>query len=102
MRETHVLPIDPCCPYSGNPLSGSEIRITYTPRELILEVDSLRSFVDSYKGGKGKIRSMEGMIQSITQACANAVKVHVQTISNLNIAPNQSMILECEANPKFK
>lgn len=100
MRESHILAIPPCCPYSGNPLDGSTIKITYSPLDHVLEVAALRAFVDSYKGGKGKIRSMEGMIQSITQECANAVKVCVEVVAILKIAPSQEMILECTTTPK--
>jgi NADPH-dependent 7-cyano-7-deazaguanine reductase QueF len=97
MTQTHKLSIPPCCPMSGNPLDGSFIEITYQPDKLILEVASLRSFVDSYKGGKGEIRSMEGMIQDITRICANTVRVMVHSVAMLNINPGQSMKLECAA-----
>jgi NADPH-dependent 7-cyano-7-deazaguanine reductase QueF-like protein len=85
---------------SGNPLAGSEIEISYTLVDLILEVQSLREYVDSYKGGRGDIRSMEGMIQAITQDCANAVKTTVHVFARLNINPDQRMELECSAHRK--
>lgn len=97
MEETHILTIPPCCPVSGNPRPGSTIEIRYSPAKQILEVASLRAYVDSYKGGKGDIRSMEGMIQAITQDCANAVGVMVHTLALLNISPRQKMRLECSA-----
>jgi NADPH-dependent 7-cyano-7-deazaguanine reductase QueF len=97
MEETHVLTVPQCCPISGNPLPGSVLRIRYEPRHLILEVASLRAYVDSYKGGKGDIRSMEGMVQAITQDCANAVQAACYVRAELNIAPDQQMILECSA-----
>lgn len=97
MRETHILEIPPCCPYSGNPLSGSFMEISYDPYDKILEVISLRDYVDSYVNGKGEIRSMEGMIQAITQDCANAVGVMVHVMALLSIHPNQKMRLECSA-----
>lgn len=64
----------------------------------VLEVASLREYVDSYKGGKGDIRSMEGMIQQITQDCANAVKTVCHVRAELVIEPNQEMILDCSAH----
>jgi NADPH-dependent 7-cyano-7-deazaguanine reductase QueF len=97
MRETHKLSIPPCCPVSGNPGKGSVLEISYEPDKRILEVASLRAYVDSYKGGKGDIRSMEGMIQAITQDCANAVRVMVHVIATLKIKPRQEMRLECSA-----
>jgi NADPH-dependent 7-cyano-7-deazaguanine reductase QueF len=82
---------------SGNPLEGSLIEISYAPSDRILEVASLRTYVDSYIGGRGEIRSMEGMIQQITQDCANVAGVMVHSVARLNINPNQRMTLECSA-----
>ena len=99
-KETHVLSIPPCCPVTLNPHAGSEIEISYIPHEFHLEVASLRAYVDNYQGGRGDVRSMEGMIQQITQDCADAVQTRVNTRAVLNLYPNQKMILECLANPK--
>ena len=60
----------------------------------------MREYVDSYKGGKGDIRSMEGMIQQITQDCANAARVGIELTAELIIEPNQEMKLICTAHPK--
>jgi NADPH-dependent 7-cyano-7-deazaguanine reductase QueF len=100
MVEVHILPLSPACPYSGNPKEGSKIKIVYKPASCILEVTSLREYVDSYKGGKGDIRSMEGMIQQITQDCANAARVGIELTAELIIEPNQEMKLICTAHPK--
>lgn len=99
MREKHILPLSPCCPISGNPKEGSTLKIEYRVNERILEVEALRAYVDSYIGGRGDVRSMEGMCQQITQDCANAVDTSVHVLAELNISPNQRMILECCANP---
>lgn len=64
-----------------------------------LEVASLRAYVDSYIGGRGDVRSMEGMIQQIAQDCANAAESRVTCRASLNIAPNQSMRVRCVAHP---
>lgn len=98
MRETHFLPLAECCPYSHNPRPGSEIQISYDAIDLVLEVASLRAYVDSYIGGKGDIRSMEGMIQAITLDCANAVGTMCHTVAELILEPNQRMRLECAAH----
>lgn len=98
MKETHRLELKPCCPISGNPLAGSVIEIEYRVDELVLEVAALRAYVDSYQGGRGDVRSMEGMCQQITQDCADAVQTSVWTRATLNIAPEQQMIVECSAN----
>lgn len=105
MHETHVLALPECCPFSKNPLPGSEVRISYDPLDFVLEVQSLRDYIDSYRGGlrdaEGQIfiRSMEGMIQNIAQDAANAVQAHVKVKAKLRIAPDQKMVLVCYANP---
>lgn len=98
--EHHILPLKPCCPISGNPQEGSEVEIQYRVFGLHLEVQSLREYIDSYVGGRGKIRSMEGMIQQIAEDCAVAVRTCVHVTARLNINPGQRMILECSANPQ--
>jgi NADPH-dependent 7-cyano-7-deazaguanine reductase QueF len=98
-QETHILELLPCCPVSGNPISGSTIEIRYMPQRLILEVASLRDYIDSYQGGRGEVRSMEGMIQAIAQDAANAIKVQVCINADLQINPNQRMLLDCVAVP---
>lgn len=95
---THHLPLPQCCPISGNPQPGSSISITYEPDHSMLEVASLVGYIDSYKGGRGEVRSMEGMIQSIAQDCANCVEVKVVAFAELIIYPGQSMAVECEAD----
>ena len=99
-KERHILPLPPCCPVSGNPREGSVLEIEYTVLDKILEVASLRAYVDSYMGGRGDVRSMEGMIQQITQDCANAVQTTVHVIARLTIEPNQRMEIECSAHRK--
>jgi hypothetical protein len=58
--------------------------------------------VDSYKGGRGEVRSMEGCIQAIAQACADTVAVYVIVTTDLYIAPAQGMKLKCTAFPKVQ
>jgi len=97
MRETHTIPLKPCCPVSGNPQEGSTIAIAYSPDGKLLEVEALRAYVDSYQGGRGDVRSMEGMCQQITQDCANVLGVMVHAVAELVITPGQRMTLECSA-----
>lgn len=97
--QHHFLDLPPCCPISGNPMSGSSLEIKYTPRSVHLEVQSLRAYVDSYVGGRGEIRSMEGMIQQIAQDCADATGAAVYVRADLNLNPGQKMRLDCAAHP---
>jgi NADPH-dependent 7-cyano-7-deazaguanine reductase QueF len=84
---------------SGNPKAGSCLSIRYEPNDRLLEVAALRAYVDSYTGGLGDIRSMEGMVQQITQDCADAIQTLCYVRADLVIEPNQKMILECSATP---
>lgn len=93
----HEIPLPQCCPISGNPQPGSFARIYYAPEKFMLEVTALKAYIDSYQGGRGEIRSMEGMIQAICQDCANCVEVDVSVIAELVIEPGQKMFVECEA-----
>lgn len=99
-RETHIIDLPACCPMTQNPQPGSTIEISYRPHLLILEVASLHVYIQSYVGGKGDIRSMEGMIQAITQDAANATRTTVHVVANLNLTPTQKMRLECAAHAK--
>ena len=80
-----------CCPYSGNPLAGSTLSIRYTPSKTVLEVASLRAYIDSYIGGRGEIRSMEAMIQQIAIDCRDVLAVEVEVEASLHLAPDQQM-----------
>lgn len=91
----HEIELPQCCPISGNPQPGSTITISYEGNEGFLEVASLRTFIDSYVGGKGEVRSMEGMLQEIAQACADTLGVQVTLKSNLLIDPKQIMRVTC-------
>jgi NADPH-dependent 7-cyano-7-deazaguanine reductase QueF len=94
--------LKPCCPISGKPTDGSEVSIEYRVNDYFLEVASLREYVDSYIGGRGEVRSMEGMIQQIAQDCADAVQTNVHVQARLNIDPNQRMTIECSANARLE
>lgn len=97
--ERHILSVPKCCPMSGNPLPGSKIVIEYEPGKRLLEVQALRAYIDSYIGGRGDIRSMEGMIQNIAQDVADVLGVRAYIKAFLEIAPEQQMELECSAYP---
>src|SRR5438477_9326062 len=100
MRMEHRLGLPPCCPVSGNPQPGSQITIRYLPRKKVLEVFSLRRFINEFVGGHPDgTRNMETMIQRITQACADAVGVRVRCRAELDLLPDQTMCIRCFAIP---
>jgi 7-cyano-7-deazaguanine reductase len=94
-RENHILELPACCPISKNPQPGSTISIVYEPRDLILEVASLRKYIDAYVGGYDGIRSMEGMVQQITADVAEVLGVMVRVEADLILEPKQRMKLVC-------
>lgn len=96
MVETHILSLPRCCPVTTNPQQGSTVRITYRPERLLLEVQSLHDYIATFIGGRGDVRSMEGMIQQIAFDCSKALHgLRVAVIAELNIHPNQQMQLYC-------
>lgn len=98
-KETHYLELPSCCPVSGNPIPLSTVKIIYEPNKVILEVESLRAYIDSFKGGRGEVRSMEGMIQTIAQDAANVLGVYVKLKARLSLKGHQTMFLKCTAAP---
>jgi NADPH-dependent 7-cyano-7-deazaguanine reductase QueF len=99
-EHEHRLEISNICPVTGNPNHGSRIYISYKGYKGFLEVASLRRFVDSYRGGKGEVRSMEGMLQEIAQSCADVLGVDVKLVGDLIISPAQNLKVTCYAFPK--
>jgi NADPH-dependent 7-cyano-7-deazaguanine reductase QueF len=89
--ESHRLDLPQCCPVSGNPQPGSYIVISYAPADLVLEVYALRKYINEFVGGRGDVRSMEGMIAQIAQDCRQAVGVKVKVRAYLIINPGQVM-----------
>jgi hypothetical protein len=99
-EHEHDLKISGFCPVSGNPQEGSGILISYKAEANFLEVAALKAFIETYRGGKGEIRSMEGMLQEIAQECSNALEVDVKLYAFLRIEPEQIMKVTCYAFPK--
>lgn len=99
-EHEHTLELSGFCPFSSNPLPGSSITVKYKGGNHFLEVVDLHSFIQSYCGGKGDIRSMEGMLQEIAQTCADSLRVDVTLTSHLLLEPKQTMRVTCYAFPK--
>lgn len=89
LRERHTVELPECCPVSKNPKPGSTLTLSYRPVSTVLEVYSLRSLIASFRGGfNGNAsypaeRNMEGMVQLITQMCADALGVQVHARAEL-------------------
>lgn len=100
-EHEHGISFSGSCPVSGNPQPGSRLTISYKGTEYFLEVAALKAFIESYRGGRGGVRSMEGMLQEITQACADILRVDVTLRSFLRIEPEQIMRVTCYAFPSI-
>lgn len=80
----HTLPLPSCCPVSGNPQPGSQVRITYRPQLSVLEVYSLTAYLAEYVGGHSNgVRTMEAMIQQIATDCADLLGVPVTVFAKV-------------------
>lgn len=98
--ERHVLPLPSCCPVSGNPQPGSEVIISYHPKDKFLEVYSLKKYIDEYIGGhESGIRDMEGMIQQIALDCATTAGVYVRVDAKIKLQFGDEMRLVAKARP---
>ena len=97
--EWHILPLPPMCPVSDNPQPGSTLFVLYRPVTSFLEVYSLRTDINTYIGGRGAIRDMEGTIQQIAQDCSNAIQAYVVVGAIIRLQRGDSMALMCNALP---
>ena len=89
--QQHTLPLPSCCPVSGNPQVGSTITISYLPDTLFLEVYSLRTYIDKFRGGYDGVRDMEGMVQKIANECAKTIGVKVKVDAKIKLQREDSM-----------
>lgn len=96
-HERHDLPFSGLCPFSGNPQEGSILTIEYIPESVFLEVYSLKKYIDSYRGGKGDIRDMEGMVQQTCLDMARTLKTRVTVTAHIRLQNDDTMILVCES-----
>lgn len=100
--EWHVLPFSGMCPFSGNPQTGSQLAILYRPGRTFLEVYALNAYIEDFKGGRGVVRDMEGMIQVIAQDCANTLDTGVTVGAYIRLHDGNAMTVMCQAMPKYQ
>lgn len=87
----HRLPLPPCCPVSGNPLSGSTLTMAYLPKDRVFPVEWLEDLIREYQGGHPtrNIRNMEEMVQDLALRAAENTGVRVRVRADLRINPPQ-------------
>ena len=100
MWVENSLELPRCCPVSKNPQPGSTLTLRYRARERVLEVYSLKQYIQQFVGGHPDgTRNMEAMIQNIAQTCANLLGTPVRACADLELMPYQKMRLVCTAKP---
>jgi NADPH-dependent 7-cyano-7-deazaguanine reductase QueF len=90
------------CPFSHNPQTGSQLAILYRPQRTFLEVYALNAYIEDFKGGRGGVRDMEGMIQTIAQDCANMLDTCVSVGALIRLHDGNSMCVMCDAMPRYR
>lgn len=101
VTEWHILPFSDMCPFSHNPQVGSYLSILYQPERTFLEVYTLEAYVNDYKGGRGDVRDMEGMIQRVAQDCANVLDTGVCVGAMIRLHDGNTMIVMARAMPCY-
>lgn len=100
--EAHVIPFSDLCPFSHNPQEGSHLIILYRPERTFLEVYALEAYVNDYKGGRGAVRDMEGMIQQVAQDCANALDTCVTVGAVIRRHDGNTMLVMSQTMPCYQ
>lgn len=89
-----------CCPVSKNPEPGSHLSLRYRVRGQMLEVFSLKAYIESFVGGHPDgTRNMETMVQKIAQECATLLGTTVYAHAFLLLRPDQEMRVTCKGKP---
>lgn len=104
--ERVTLALPPCCPHSGNPKPGSVLVLEYAPAAEVLETYSVGQVVKLFVGGfagrgpYGPIRDMEGMLRTLVQMAADALRVPVEGRAALVLdAGRKEVDLRAEPRP---
>ncbi|GAB4124400.1 MAG: hypothetical protein Fur005_34190 [Roseiflexaceae bacterium] len=92
-------PFERLCPISGEPQTGSTLRISYQAAALLLETRALRRYLASFAGENPHgVRDLEEAAQRIALDCANAVGVAVTVSADYRLAQG-SMLVQVVAHP---
>jgi hypothetical protein len=101
----HKVSLPVCCPISKNPREGSTLTVVYQPAGSVLEVYSVVSVVNLFRGGfpgRGPYRAernMEGMVDLLARMAADAVGVPVRVQADL-VLDAGSMRVTAKAGPR--
>jgi len=94
-KQLHEVTVPPLCPKTQNPIQGSNITISYIPGEKLLEVYSLREYIDSFIGSQ-ETRDLELFAQVVARDCRAVLGVKVSVAGKFIMNIGQTLICECE------
>jgi len=95
-KQTHEVQVPPLCPKTENPIKGSTLTITYTPKELLLEVYSLNEYGASFIGSN-EVRDLELLTQVVARDCQQILGIKVNVVGKFILNIGQVLICECES-----
>ena len=93
--QIHEVEVPPLCPKTENPIKGSTLAITYTPKEALLEVYSLNEYIASFIGSN-EVRDLELLTQVVARDCSAVLGVRVSVTGKFILNIGQILICECE------
>lgn len=105
VKIDHIIQINGFCPATKNPQQGSTLRITYRPNKTVLDTNTIKPHVDSFKGGAFvdglHIRNLETLAEQIAiDACA-VVDVIVEVNINGYLKAGQTIDITITKSPSW-
>src|SRR5687768_4523213 len=94
-KQSNEVQVPPLCPKTGNPMAGSTLTITYSPKDELLEFYSLNEYVASFIGSN-EVRDLELFTQVVARDCREVLGVKVSVIGKFLLNIGQTLICECE------
>ena len=95
-KESHVVTLPPN-PQLNNDELRSKLTISYEPARKVLDVQSLRDYINASAEAHPDIPGMAELVEQIAQECANAVGRVVTATGELKVSADQTLIVECVA-----
>ncbi|HAV77689.1 MAG TPA: hypothetical protein DCX53_10090 [Anaerolineae bacterium] len=95
-KQTHEVDVPPLCPKTFNPIQGSTLTITYSPKGKLLELYSINDYVASFIGSE-EVRDLELFAQVVARDCQSVLGVKVTVIGKFVMNIGQTLICECES-----
>lgn len=75
-------PFVAACPYSGEPQEGSFISVTYSPKDVLIELHGVEKYLKTLSEGKDAL-DLETVAQMLFTECRNVDSVKVKAVYKL-------------------